>query len=75
MDACWAQGDIRNLRRYVLGYRGEADLFELMTQLFKFMKVYRKFWLAPIMLGLIALGVLLVAAQSSVFAPLIYAIF
>ena len=50
-------------------------MFELVSQLFKFMKVYRKFWLAPIMIGLIALGVLLVAAQSSVFAPLIYALF
>jgi hypothetical protein len=50
-------------------------LFELLSQLFKFMKVYRKFWLAPVLLGLIALGGLLIAAQSSVFAPLIYALF
>jgi len=50
-------------------------LFELLSQLFKFMKVYRKFWLAPVLLGLIALGGLLVATQSSVFAPLIYALF
>lgn len=46
-----------------------------MSQIFKFMKVYQKFWLAPVMFGLIALGVLLIAAQSSVFAPLIYALF
>jgi hypothetical protein len=46
-----------------------------MGQLLKFMRVYRKFWLAPVMFGLIALGVLQVAAQSSVFAPLIYALF
>lgn len=39
------------------------------------MRVYRKFWMAPVLLGLIALGVLLVAVQSSVFAPLIYALF
>lgn len=50
-------------------------MFELLSQLFKFMKVYRKFWLAPVLLGLIALGGLLIAAQSSVFAPLIYALF
>ena len=50
-------------------------MFELLSQLFKFMKVYQKFWLAPVMLGLIALGLLLVAVQSSVFAPLIYALF
>jgi hypothetical protein len=50
-------------------------LLELLSQLFKFMKVYRKFWLAPVMLGLIALGLILVVAQGSVFAPLIYALF
>jgi len=50
-------------------------VLELLSQLFKFMKVYRKFWMAPLMLGLILLGVFLVATQSSVFAPLIYALF
>ncbi len=50
-------------------------MLDLLTQILKFMKVYRKFWLAPVMFGLIALGVLLVAVQSSVFAPLIYALF
>ena len=54
----------------------EGDiLFELLDQIIKFMKVYRKYWMAPIILGLVLLGGLLVAAQSSVFAPLIYALF
>ncbi len=44
-------------------------------QLVKFMKVYRKFWMAPIIFGLIALGGLLIAAQSTAIAPFIYAIF
>jgi len=39
------------------------------------MHVYKKFWMAPIILGLIALGGLLIAAQSSAIAPFIYAIF
>ncbi len=50
-------------------------MFDLVSQLFKFMKVYQKFWMAPVIFGLIALGLILVAAQSSVFAPLIYALF
>lgn len=50
-------------------------MLDLLSQLVKFMKVYQKFWLAPIIFGLIALGVLLIAAQTSVFAPLIYALF
>ncbi len=44
-------------------------------QLFKFMRVHHKFWLAPIMLGLIALGGLLILAQSSGVSAFIYAIF
>ena len=44
-------------------------------QLIKFMRVYRTFWMAPIILGLVALGGLLIAAQSTAIAPFIYAIF
>ena len=50
-------------------------MLSLFGQLFKYMRVYRKYWLAPIVLGLLALGVLLAAAQSSAIAPFIYAIF
>jgi hypothetical protein len=50
-------------------------MIDILKQLFKFMKVYRKFWLAPIILGLLLLGSLLIAAQSTAIAPFIYAIF
>ncbi len=50
-------------------------MLSLFGQLIKFMHVYKKFWMAPIILGLIALGGLLIAAQSSAIAPFIYAIF
>jgi len=29
-------------------------MWSVLSQLFKFMKVYRKFWLAPIILGLLS---------------------
>jgi hypothetical protein len=47
----------------------------LFGQLFKFMRVYRKFWLAPIIIGLLMIGGLLVATQGTAIAPFIYAIF
>ena len=50
-------------------------LLSLLSQIFKFMRVNRKMWMAPIILGLVALGTLLVLAESSVIAPFIYAIF
>ena len=50
-------------------------MLSVLGQLLRFMRVYRKVWLAPIMIGLIALGGLLVVAQSTAIAPFIYAIF
>jgi len=50
-------------------------MMSVLGELLRFIKVYRKFWLAPVMIGLIALGGLLILAQSSAIAPFIYAIF
>ena len=40
-------------------------MVSVLGQIFKFMTVYRKWWMAPILLGLIALGGLLVLAQGT----------
>ena len=50
-------------------------MLSLIKELFRFMRAYRKFWMAPLILGLLALGVLLIAAQRSTITPFIYAIF
>ncbi len=50
-------------------------MLSLFGQLVKFMRVYKKFWMAPLIFGLIALGGLLIAAESTAIAPFIYAIF
>lgn len=50
-------------------------MLSLICQLVKFMRVYRKFWMTPLIFGLLALGGLLIAAQSTAIAPFIYAIF
>ena len=50
-------------------------MLSVFGQLIKFMRLYKKFWMAPIIFGLIALGGLLIAAQSTAIAPFIYAIF
>ena len=46
-----------------------------LRQILQFMRVYRKFWMAPIILGLLLLGGLLVVVEGSSVAPFIYAIF
>ena len=50
-------------------------MLSIFGQLVKFMRVNKKFWMAPLIFGLIALGGLLIAAQSTAIAPFIYAIF
>jgi hypothetical protein len=48
---------------------------DLLKELFTFLRLRRKLWLAPIIIVMLVLGALLIAAQSSVIAPFIYTIF
>lgn len=50
-------------------------MLDLLTDLWGYMKTHKKFWLAPIILFLLALGALLVLAQGSAVAPFIYTLF
>jgi hypothetical protein len=46
-----------------------------MQDLWDFMRERKKFWLAPIILVMLLLGVLIVVAQGSAVAPFIYTLF
>ena len=50
-------------------------MLTVLSDLIRFMRVYRKFWMAPILVVLLALGLLMIAAQSTAIGPFIYAIF
>lgn len=50
-------------------------MLELLIDLWGFMKARKKFWLAPIILVLLLLGVLIVFAEGSAVAPFIYTLF
>ncbi len=45
------------------------------SELWKFLRVRKKYWLAPILVMMVALGGLLVLAQGSAIAPFIYTLF
>jgi len=47
----------------------------LVREIWAFLRVRKKWWLAPLVLFLFLLGALLVFAQTSVLAPFIYTIF
>jgi hypothetical protein len=44
-------------------------------ELWAFMKVRKKWWLGPIMVFLLLLGVLIVFTEGSALAPFIYSLF
>ena len=50
-------------------------MIDLIKDLWDFMRVRKKFWLAPIIIVLLFLGALIVVAQGSAVAPFIYTIF
>lgn len=50
-------------------------MLELLKDLWGFMKARKKFWLAPIILVLLLLGMLVVLTQGSAVAPFIYTLF
>ena len=50
-------------------------MLDLLKDLWGFMKERKKFWLAPIILVMLVLGVLIVVAQGSAVAPFIYTLF
>lgn len=50
-------------------------MFELLRDLWGFMRERKKFWLAPIIIILLLLGSLIVLTQGSALAPFIYTIF
>jgi len=50
-------------------------MYELIKDLWGFMKARKKFWLAPIILIMLLLGTLVVLSQGSAIAPFIYTLF
>ncbi len=49
--------------------------FKIVSEYFEFLKIKRKWWLFPIAITLILLGLLIVLSQGSAVAPFIYTLF
>ncbi len=47
----------------------------LIFELWRFLRVRKKFWLLPILVVFFMFGVLILASQGSAIAPFIYTIF
>ena len=53
----------------------KAGYTAIFGDLWNFMRVRKKWWLAPILLTMLLLSLLIVATQGSAVAPFIYALF
>ena len=51
------------------------NFMNFIKELWAFLRVRKKLWLAPIIIVIVILGALLSAAQGSVIAPFIYTLF
>ena len=52
-----------------------SDFFDLLNDVWDFLKIRKKYWLAPLIITIIIMGSLIVFTQGSVVAPFIYSIF
>ena len=52
-----------------------SALLELILDVYDFLKVRKKYWLAPLIITILIMGGLIIFTQGSVIAPFIYTLF
>ena len=50
-------------------------MISFIRELWRYMRVRKKYWLLPIMISMALLGALIVLSQGSAIAPFIYTLF
>jgi hypothetical protein len=51
------------------------SIFSLLGEFWSFMRMQKKWWLAPLIVVLVFMGMLIILTEGSALAPFIYAIF
>tara|TARA_B100000161_G_scaffold265113_1_gene240133 strand:- start:1748 stop:1909 length:162 start_codon:yes stop_codon:yes gene_type:complete len=51
------------------------DFIDLLRDIWDFLKIRKKYWLAPLIISIVFMGALIVFTQGSVVAPFIYTLF
>ena len=52
-----------------------AGKMQILSEFWQFMKERKKWWLGPIVIMLVLLGLLIILTQGSAVAPFVYALF
>ena len=50
-------------------------MLEFLSDFWQFMRARKKFWMAPIMIVLLLLGILIVFVEGTAVAPFVYTLF
>ncbi len=50
-------------------------LIDLLKDIWDFLKVRKKYWLAPLIITIVLMGALIIFTQGTVISPFIYSIF
>ncbi len=58
-----------------MAFEESREQLGLVSELWAFMKVRKKWWLGPIVVMLVLLGLLIVLTQGTAVAPFIYTLF
>jgi hypothetical protein len=58
-----------------MAFEDSREKLGLLSELWVFMKARKKWWLGPIVLMLVLLGLLIVLTQGTAVAPFIYTLF
>ena len=70
-----ANPTISERRLYPFLHRQDMSKASILREFWSFLRVRKKFWLAPIVIVLVLLSLLIVLTQGSALAPFVYALF
>ena len=56
-------------------FQDMKDFIDLIKDIWDYLKIRKKYWLAPIIITILLMGALILFTQGSVLAPFIYTIF
>ena len=72
---CWSLGLKMPRCSKISNYCVMAGKFQILSEFFDFMKERKKWWLGPIVIMLLLLGLLIILTEGSAVAPFVYALF
>lgn len=62
-------------KKFISSVKEKISRFSIIKEFFYFLKYRKTWWLAPIIIVLLALGILIVFVEGSALAPFIYTLF